>query len=230
MNKQKILTIIGLILLISIFLGAIKYLTNKKYNDTLNKTIINNNWSREGESDTEHIYFGNNGEFGYYCSCGNGVDYYEMCDSYKYDKETETIKLSCSVPFIDNKIKIIESNEYQLILEIADEERTFNSEKSYLLENPLEFAGNQFVSEDITLEFKEDGIFEAFNTKQGGYTLASDTCFHWTYEKDSNEIKLDCNGNDSKTIIINEYNETTNELELNFTYENKIIKFQKENK
>ncbi len=225
MKKEIIFNITRIVLLILIILAALKYQDNKKYNDSLSDAIIKNTWSRAGEGDTEFIYFGENGEFSYYCACGNPVDNYDLCDSYKYDKESDTIKLNCSLSTIKDKIKIIENDEYHLVLEIAGEKRTFESEKSYLLENPLEFAGLKFESENITLEFKEDGIFEAFDTKNGGYTLSSDTCFYWTYEKDSNEIKLNCNGEGNKTIKINNYNKETKELELNFTYENKTINF-----
>ena len=57
--------------------------------------IVSHSWERDSGSDTETIYFTEDGKFGYYCSCGSPVDYYDLCDSYKYDKETNTIKLNC---------------------------------------------------------------------------------------------------------------------------------------
>lgn len=124
--KVFLIIIIILILIIGI-LTLSKYLENKKYNDKLDNIITQNNWSRETKNDIEFIYFNENGDFGYYCSCGNGVDYYELCDSYKYDEKTETIKLKCSLPIVNNKIKVIESNENSLTLKINGEERTFYS-------------------------------------------------------------------------------------------------------
>lgn len=232
MKKKIILIITIVIIIIGIIIGAFKisqHLENKKYNDKLSNTITENNWSREGDGDTEYIYFDKNGSFGYYCACGNGIDGYEMCDSYKYDEETQTIKLECYLPEVQNKIKIIENDEYHLVLDFAGEQRTFQTEKAYLLDNPLDFAGIKFQSvtpEGLTLEFKEDGRFEAFDTKNSGYTLSANTCFYWAYEKESDEIKLNCNGEENKIIKINKYDKDKQEIELNFTYENKTIIFK----
>ncbi len=126
-SKKLLIILIIIVLAISILILG-KYLENKKYDDKLDTIITQNNWSRETKSDTEFIYFNEKGDFGYYCSCGNGVDYYELCDSYKYDEKTQTIKLKCLLPIVDNKIKVIEYDEEQLTLNINGEERTFVSQ------------------------------------------------------------------------------------------------------
>lgn len=229
MTKKKIFKVLLItIIVIGIIIGTfhlLKYLENKKYNDKLSNSIIKNEWSREGNGDTEFIYFGENGEFGYYCACGNGVDGYEMCDSYKYDEETKTIKLECLLPNIDNKIEVIESDDYHLVLNINDEERTFESENIHLLENPLDFAGTKFESsnQEINLIFKKDGTYEAYDSTKKEYTLSSGDCWTWTHKENSNEIILKCNDETTRKIEIKEYSET--ELKLHFKTEKQTIIF-----
>ena len=52
-------------------------------------------WERDAENDIETIYFGADGAFRYYCSCGNPVNDSDLCEGYIYDDESKTIILEC---------------------------------------------------------------------------------------------------------------------------------------
>ena len=190
--------------------------------------MTSQSWKRDGGGDTETIYFTKEGEFGYYCACGSPVDYYDLCDSYKYDQETKTIKLKCS-PGVDvTKLKIVSVTDKKLILDFEGEKREFITEYSHLIDNPLEFAGIKFKTqskkEEIVIEFTKDGIFEAYNKTKGGFALDSDVCFFWKYNKEKDEITLDCQDH-TRTIEIKKYDATKKELELYFKKEKKTYTF-----
>lgn len=198
--------------------------------------IVSQSWERTTAEDTETIYFTEDGKFGYYCSCGSPVDYYDLCDSYKYDQETNTIKLKCLPGVKVDKLKILEVTDTKLVLDFNGEKREFITEYSHLIDNPLPFAGIKFRTpgskEEIELEFTKEGNFEAFNKTKNKYALGSDVCFNWTYSKKENEITLDCQDH-TRTIKINKYvNVTGNdvypvELELYFKHEDKTLYFTK---
>lgn len=73
------------------------------------KNIINFtdiHWVREGQHDTEILYFGSDGSFSYSCSCGNPVNDSDLCDGYIYDENTQEIILDyCEVT--DDSITIL---------------------------------------------------------------------------------------------------------------------------
>ena len=230
-NKKTLgIIVIAVILIIIIVILSIIALNKKEQNSSLNATILTKEWSRQTESDTEYISFSEDGKFSYYCACGNPVDDYDLCDTYTYDKETNKITLNCDSADIIDEIKIIKSTEYELVLDFNGETREFHSEDYYLLANPLEFADIEFRTigeEDITLIFHKDGTFESFDNKKGGFPYASDICFTWTYNKEQKEINLECNDEKERTIKVVSYDKNNKdyELELNFIYENKIVKF-----
>lgn len=238
MNKKQLIALI-VISIFTLILGIIDSVKRNitTYNDSLkeyDERIVSHSWERDGGSDIETIYFTEEGDFGYYCSCGSPVDYYDLCDSYKYDKETNTIKLQCLPGVKINELKIIEVTDTKLVLDFEGEKREFITEYSHLIDNPLSFAGIKFktsnAKEDIEIEFTKDGNFEAYNKTKNKYALGSETCFNWTYSKEKNEITLDCQDH-TRTVKINKYNKETNELELYFKKENKTYNFveQKDN-
>ncbi len=238
MNKKQLIALI-VISIFALILGIIDSVKRNitTYNDSLkeyDERIVSHSWERDGGSDIETIYFTEEGDFGYYCSCGSPVDYYDLCDSYKYDKETNTIKLQCLPGVKINELKIIEVTDTKLVLDFEGEKREFITEYSHLIDNPLSFAGIKFktsnAKEDIEIEFTKDGNFEAYNKTKNKYALGSETCFNWTYSKEKSEITLDCQDH-TRTVKINKYNKETNELELYFKKENKTYNFveQKDN-
>jgi plastocyanin len=229
MKKNKKIAIITIILIIIILLSIFIniYIQNKKYSYKLSDTITSKSWSREGKNDTETIVFGKDGHFTYYCSCGNAVDNFDLCDSYNYNNKEKKIKVNCHTK---NKTIILKkATEYELVLEIDGEERIFNSPDAHLKNNPLEFAGIKFISQnkEITLSFTKDGEYKAYDSKKKEFTLGSDVCWWWKYSKDDNTITIECNDQSTKNIIIKEYNKNTSELKLFFPEENKTIIFNK---
>ena len=227
MNKKQWTALI--IILIIIFITGIvdAYIRLvPSYNDKLNKVITTRAWERKSGGDTETIRFKENGDFSYSCSCGSPVDDYDLCDSYKYDDETGTIKLICSSGVKVTKLKIVEATEKKLVLDFDGEKREFVTEYHHLIDNPLPFAGIKYKTagskEDIRMEFTKEGTFEAFNKTKEKYDLGSDTCFRWTYDENKREIYLDCQV-ETRTIQVKRYDSDTTELELYFKKENKTL-------
>jgi hypothetical protein len=226
-NQKIALIVISILTFITALIESYQ-IESSKYQDELPVYMTSQSWKRDGGGDTETIYFTKEGEFGYYCACGSPVDYYDLCDSYKYDQETKTIKLKCS-PGVDvTKLKIVSVTDKKLILDFEGEKREFLTEYSHLIDNPLEFAGIKFKTqskkEEIEIEFTKYGYFEAYNKTKEGFALGSEVCFTWEYDKENNEISLDCQDH-TRTIEIKKYDATKKELELYFKKEKKTYTF-----
>ena len=242
MNKNQKIALI-LIMIFAFILGFIETfnLDIPLYKDSLKTAypeITSHSWERDGGGDIETIYFTEEGDFGYYCACGSPVDYYDLCDSYKYDQATNTIKLKCYPGVKVNKLKIIEVSSTKLVLDFDGEKREFITEYNHLIDNPLPIAGEKLKTtgkEKIETEFTKDGNFEAFNKTKEKYEFGSEICFTWEYDKDKEEISLDCQG-ETRKIKITKYNkgseEYPTELELYFEHEDKTYYFtnKKDNK
>ena len=75
--KKKIIIVAIIILIIGIGTFVVLKNINKKednkYNDKLSEIITKTSWERDGGGDTEHIYLSEDGNYGYYCLCGNPV-------------------------------------------------------------------------------------------------------------------------------------------------------------
>ena len=220
-NYKIIIILMSIVILLAGIIEGRKYF-NSKYNDKLDKMILNHTWQRDGGGDIETIYFKENGKFGYYCACGNPVDDYDLCDSYKYDKETKTIKLNCSPGVEVTKLKVKKVTDYELVLDFDGKERKFKSDISYLLDNPLEIAGKELIEAkkgNVKVEFNLDGTFNAFDKEKEEYVYGSDYCFYWTYDEDKKEISIDCQGEGTRIIDVKEHNKDTKEVELYFRHE-----------
>ncbi len=147
---------------------------NKKYD----YPFADIRWTRSGDSDTEFIRFSSNGEFSYYCACGNPVNDSDLCTGYTYNSQTKTITLKY-IELTDEavtKIKVIKCAENELILDFDGDIRTFEVDKEseiqdiinhngkeYLL---IEFTGDVFVyGIDSDGEYEEDVIYEMPHSK-----------------------------------------------------------------
>ena len=117
--KKKIIIIILLVMTIC---GCQK--DYKKYSFT------DINWIRNNEHDIETIKFNSNGNFSYYCSCGNPINDADLCETYTYNDKTKEIKLNCIETTEDTikTIKIIKYNEKELELDFNGERKIFNIE------------------------------------------------------------------------------------------------------
>lgn len=126
--SKKALLVISASLSFIFLTDIISYAAVKPdYNDELSPLITSKEWYEEKGSGI--IYFTKEGDFGYYCDCGSPVDDYDLCDSYKYSKGRNTIKLNCEEPGIINNLKILEVNNDKLVLDFSGEKRIFISEK-----------------------------------------------------------------------------------------------------
>ena len=79
------------------------------------------------ENDIETIFFGADGTFRYYCSCGNPVNDSDLCEGYTYDDSTKTITLNCieTTDEMVTTIKIVKCDESSLHLDFDGETRIF---------------------------------------------------------------------------------------------------------
>ena len=94
----------------------------EKTNDPL--PIAGMRWTRKN-GDTEILSFKEDGHFTYYCLCGNPVDNSDICETYTYNKKTNTITLDCGGAK-DEKIKLIEYDDDKLKLEFENGIREFD--------------------------------------------------------------------------------------------------------
>ena len=94
-------------------------------------SFVNVSWTRDAEHDIETIYFGEEGNFSYYCACGNPVNDSDLCEGYTYDDDTKTITLDCieETDEMITVIKIVKCDEEELHLDFNGEVRVFTKEK-----------------------------------------------------------------------------------------------------
>ena len=88
-------------------------------------------WTRDSGHDIETIIFQTNGDFRYYCACGNPVNDSDLCESYTYNDETKEIKFDCfeTTEEMITNVKIVELSEDVLELDFNGEIRKFEKEK-----------------------------------------------------------------------------------------------------
>ena len=107
---------------------------NLKYNEIENENIesdtlefVNIGWTRDGFNDTEFIGFRDDGTFYYYCACGNPVNDSDLCESYTYDANENTIRLNCEdiAETTITEIKIVSYEENKLVLDFNGDIREF---------------------------------------------------------------------------------------------------------
>ena len=99
----------------------------KEIKDYSEYSFTNVEWTRDSGNDIETIIFKSNGDFTYYCSCGNPVNDSDLCESYNYNNDTKEIKLECfeTTEEMITTIKIINSTDTTLELDFNGEVRIF---------------------------------------------------------------------------------------------------------
>ena len=122
-KNKKIIIIISVIVILLI--AIILFLSLKSDKLPFN----NNSWCLSEGEILEKITLNPDGDFNYYTT---GEDKYNLagCDSYKYNKKTKTIKLSCSKEAKITEIKIVKYSEEELVLKISKEQKTFQTSES----------------------------------------------------------------------------------------------------
>lgn len=111
-------------------------------------------WTRSTESDTEYIMFSSDGEFIYYCACGNPVNDSDLCSGYLYNKQNETIKLNYSDTSVEftTEIKIVKYTDDELVLDFDGDIRKFVPEKQVGFSDCITYNGDEY----IYVEFPSD--------------------------------------------------------------------------
>ena len=115
-----------MLLLGGLFLNACE---NKDTN-TGTSSFMDISWTRDAENDIETIRFTKEGDFTYYCACGNPANDSDLCEGYTYDEKTQTITLDC-IEITDEMvttIKVVKCTDSILELDFNGEIRKFEKE------------------------------------------------------------------------------------------------------
>lgn len=124
---KKYCVVLALLLLCLALIGCEKKDENPDYSQFLFTDI---SWTRTTEYDTEYIRFRANGEFSYYCACGNPVNDSDLCEGYSYDDDTKTITLDYDgdVFGVPTELLVMECDGATLKLDFNGEIREFTKE------------------------------------------------------------------------------------------------------
>lgn len=127
--------ILSFIFIVVIVIGGIVIFKSLGFNDK-QATVpeFAGAWARQLEYDAEFIEFQNDGHFAYYGSEGNGVNDYDLCNSYEYDEANKLLKIKCDEGIGTNtptNIEVVNYEEDSLTLKFNDEVRTFMTRENY---------------------------------------------------------------------------------------------------
>ena len=88
-------------------------------------------WTRDAECDIETLRFLPNGEFRYYCACGNSVNDSDVVESYSYDDESKIFTLNCyeEIDEMITEIGLVNCDGEKLELDFDGEIRVFLKEE-----------------------------------------------------------------------------------------------------
>lgn len=92
-------------------------------NETSNRSFIDVGWKRKTDTCTEHIFFGSDGKFSYYCSCGEPVEDSDLCEKYYYDEDKKTVLLDYPNGCVE--VKVLSNTFESLVLDFGGEQRVF---------------------------------------------------------------------------------------------------------
>ena len=125
---KKIYLIALLLITTILFVGCGENkITENQSIDYSQYSFVDTSWTRDAEHDIETIRFGADGQFTYYCACGNPVNDSDLCEGYTYDDATKTITLNCieTTDEMVTTIKIVKCDENSLQLDFNGEIRIF---------------------------------------------------------------------------------------------------------
>lgn len=153
---RKFITYSLFILLLTLTLSACKQKSN--FSDC---EFINISWTRACDNDTEFICFHDNGEFSYYCACGNPVNDSDLCEGFSYNHDTKTITLDYSEKTKETVTKVIvkKCTDEELVLDFDGDIRSFSKEKE-----------QEGAIDKLTYEGKEYALIE-YNSDIFNYDL-----------------------------------------------------------
>ena len=115
------------LLLTGLFLTGCAEQKEPDYSGYLFTDVI---WTRDSGHDIETIIFQANGDFRYYCACGNPVNDSDLCESYTFNAATNEIKFNCfeTTEEMITTVKIVVMTEDVLELDFNGEIRKFEKE------------------------------------------------------------------------------------------------------
>ena len=138
--------------------------------------LINGDWNSYDENIGENVgvAFLENGEYFYNCDCGEPVGASDAFDSYKYDAEKKTIKLSGPDNFKD-EIKILYADDYFLVLKFSDNTTRVFENSNNKIETTIDFKKFELI-EGMTLQLN------LLDFSDGKLTVAP-----FNYDRDAHE-------------------------------------------
>lgn len=128
--------------------------------------FVNIRWTRSTENDTEFIRFSDDGEFSYYCACGNPVNDSDLCNGFSYNPDTETITLDYIEKTKETVTKVIikKSSADEFVLDFDGDIRTFQIEEENSVTDTITYEGNEYCLIEYNLD-----IFNYDLTTGGDY-------------------------------------------------------------
>ncbi len=126
-------------LYILILMLSVSFLSGCAKNEV--PAFANTQWSRNTETDTEYIRFDAEGNFSYYCACGNAVDNSDVCNGYTYKNNVITLKFDGK----NEKIIVKEHTKNKLTLDFSGDVRTFVIPTKKVSPDSREYEGETYV-------------------------------------------------------------------------------------
>lgn len=144
--------------LLTICVGLVGCTASKDYSEYEFTDI---QWTRTTEADTEYLRFSSDGQFSYYCACGNPVDDSDLYEEYTYSPKNQTIKLKpTGVKFgFPKKLVIKYVDEETLEIDFGGETRKFEKEKESEMVDSISYKGERY----ILLEYNADIFYYDYN-------------------------------------------------------------------
>ncbi len=130
--------------------------------------FVNVEWTRSTKGDTEFINFYDDGNFSYYCACGNPVNDSDLCDGFSYDDSTKTITLKYTEKTKETITKIIveECTDDELVLNFNGDIRTFKRPKQKNETETITYEGNTYVLIEYPMNIFNYGLSKAGNYEE----------------------------------------------------------------
>ena len=128
--KKYVYLLVAILACTMVFAGCKKEEKKEEPVDYSQYSFTDTSWTRDAEQDIETIRFSAEGDFTYYCSCGNPVNDSDLCEGYTYDDTTKTITLNCleETDEMVTVIKIVKCEENELHLDFDGDIRIFTKE------------------------------------------------------------------------------------------------------
>lgn len=145
-SKKIYIGICVVIIMLSVILIGCENNKDDNLKKDINKDLYKK-WLfyNEVRGEIEVLRLEKNGNFSYNCSCGEGIEDFDVYDSYEYIKEKKKIIVH-GKDAKDKHIDILGMNEYHLMLRINGKIKDFIIEEEDLKSNFYSFEGDKYFS------------------------------------------------------------------------------------